>query len=55
MNYGTRIGASMLAGALLAAAVSAQAWAGRGRLSGNVQDADGNPVEGPGERHCNQS
>ncbi len=46
MNYGTRIAASMLVGALLAAAVSAQAWAGRGRLSGTVQDADGNPVEG---------
>jgi len=46
MNYGTRIAASMLVGALFAAAVSAQAWAGRGRLSGTVQDADGNPVEG---------
>ncbi|MDE2976057.1 MAG: tetratricopeptide repeat protein [Acidobacteriota bacterium] len=46
MNYGTRIAVWMLAGALLAAAVSAQAWAGRGRLSGTVQDADGNPVEG---------
>ena len=46
MNYGTRIAASMLACTLLAAAVSAQAWAGRGRLSGTVQDADGNPVEG---------
>ena len=46
MNYGTRIAASMIAGALFAAAVSAQAWAGRGRLSGTVQDADGNPVEG---------
>ncbi len=46
MGYRTRIAASMLAGALLAAAVSAQAWAGRGRLSGTVQDADGNPVEG---------
>ena len=46
MNYKTRIAAWMLACALLASAASAQAWAGRGRLSGTVQDADGNPVEG---------
>ena len=46
MNYRTRIAASVLVGALLAATASAQAWAGRGRLSGTVQDADGNPVEG---------
>ena len=46
MDYRTRVIGAVLAGALLAAAASAQAWAGRGRLSGTVQDADGNPVEG---------
>ena len=46
MNYRTRVAGAMLAGVLLATAASAQAWAGRGRLSGTVQDADGNPVEG---------
>ncbi len=46
MNYRTRVAGAMLAGVLLATAASAQAWAGRGRLSGTVQDAEGNPVEG---------
>ena len=46
MNHRTRVAGAMLAGVLLATAASAQAWAGRGRLSGTVQDADGNPVEG---------
>lgn len=46
MNHGTRIAASMLAGVLLAATALAQGWAGRGRLSGTVEDADGNPVAG---------
>lgn len=46
MNYRTRVAGAMLAGVLLATAAAAQAWAGRGRLSGTVQDAEGNPVEG---------
>lgn len=46
MSYRTRATCAALAALLLAAAVSAQSWAGRGRLSGTVQDADGNPVEG---------
>lgn len=46
MSYRTRVAAAFMAGVLVATAVSAQAWAGRGRLSGNVQDPDGNPVEG---------
>ena len=46
MNYRTRVAGAMVAGLLVAASVSAQAWAGRGRLSGTVQDAEGNPVEG---------
>ena len=46
MNYRTRVVGAMVAGLLLAASVSAQAWAGRGRLSGTVQDAEGEPVEG---------
>ena len=46
MSYRTRVSVALLAGVLLATAISAQAWAGRGRLSGTVQDPDGNPVEG---------
>ena len=46
MNYRTRVAGAMLAGVLLAAAVSAQGWAGRGRLSGTVEDSEGNAVEG---------
>ena len=46
MSYRTRVVGAMLAGVLLAGAASAQVWAGRGRLSGTVQDADGNPIEG---------
>ncbi|MCY3970312.1 MAG: tetratricopeptide repeat protein [Acidobacteria bacterium] len=46
MSYRTRVAAAVMAGVLVATAASAQAWAGRGRLSGNVQDPDGNPVEG---------
>ncbi len=46
MSYRTRVAGALVAGILLAAAVSAQAWAGRGRLSGTVQDPDGAPVAG---------
>ena len=46
MNYRTRVVGAMLAGVLLASAASAQVWAGRGRLSGGVQDAEGEPVAG---------
>ena len=46
MSYRTRVTLSVLACLLLSAVVSAQGWAGRGRLSGTVQDSDGNPVEG---------
>ncbi len=46
MTYRTRVVGAMLAGVLLASAASAQVWAGRGRLSGTVQDADGAPVAG---------
>jgi len=46
MSYRTRVTGTVLVGLLLAAVVSAQSWAGRGRLSGGVQDPDGNPVEG---------
>ena len=46
MSYRTRVSIALLAGVLLATAVSAQVWAGRGRLSGTVEDPDGNPVEG---------
>ncbi len=46
MNYRTHVACAVLAGVLLATAASAQAWAGRGRLSGTVEDPDGNPVEG---------
>ncbi|MCE2558776.1 MAG: carboxypeptidase regulatory-like domain-containing protein, partial [Acidobacteria bacterium] len=37
---------ALLAGLLVTAAASAQVWAGRGRLTGTVQDTDGTPVEG---------
>ena len=46
MSYRTRVTGVVLAGLLLAAAVSAQSWVGRGRLTGSVQDPDGKPVEG---------
>ncbi len=46
MSYGARVASLLLAGFLLAASVSAQGWAGRGRLSGTVEDVEGNPVEG---------
>ena len=46
MSYGARVAGALLAGFLLAAAVSAQGWAGRGRLSGTVEDPEGNAVEG---------
>ena len=46
MNYRTRVVGVTLVGVLLAATVSAQAWVGRGRLSGGVQDLEGNTVEG---------
>ena len=46
MRFRTRVVGAMLAGVLVATVASAQVWAGRGRLSGTVQDADGNPVEG---------
>ena len=46
MSYGARVAGALLAGFLLAAAVSAQGWAGRGRLSGTVEDSEGNAVEG---------
>lgn len=50
MIYGTRVAVVALGGVLLASAVSAQAWVGRGRLGGGVQDLDGNPVEGANVR-----
>ncbi len=46
MTYRTRVAVAVLAGILLTSAVSAQAWVGRGRLSGGVADLEGNPVEG---------
>jgi tetratricopeptide (TPR) repeat protein len=46
MSYGTRVGSALLAGILLATVVSAQGWAGRGRISGTVEDFEGNAVEG---------
>jgi tetratricopeptide (TPR) repeat protein len=46
MSYRIRIAAVGIAGLLLATAVSAQGWAGRGRLSGTVEDSEGNAVEG---------
>ncbi len=46
MKYRIRIVGALLAGLLVAAAASAQVWAGRGRLSGTVQDPEGTPVEG---------
>lgn len=46
MSYRIRIAAAGIAGLLLVTAVSAQGWAGRGRLSGTVEDSAGDPVEG---------
>lgn len=46
MSYKARVAGAMLAGVLLAVAASAQAWSGRGRLSGTVEDLEGAPVEG---------
>ena len=46
MSQRTRVLAAFTAGMLLAVSLSAQAWAGRGRLSGVVQDQAGEPVEG---------
>lgn len=46
MSYRIRIAAVGIAGLLLVTAVSAQGWAGRGRLSGTVEDSEGKPVEG---------
>ncbi len=46
MSYRVRVAGGLLVAVLLASAVSAQAWAGRGRLSGGVEDLEGNPVEG---------
>ena len=46
MSYGARVAGALLAGLLLATTVSAQGWAGRGRLSGTVEDSEGNAVEG---------
>lgn len=47
---GCRLVVMGLLGALLASASFAQAWVGRGRLGGGVQDLDGNPVEGASVR-----
>lgn len=46
MSYRIRIAALGIAGLLLATLLSAQGWAGRGRLSGTVEDSEGNAVEG---------
>lgn len=46
MSYRIRIAAAGIAGLLLATLLSAQGWAGRGRLSGTVEDSEGNAVEG---------
>jgi len=46
MSYRIRIAAVGLAGLLLATLLSAQGWAGRGRLSGTVEDSEGKSVEG---------
>lgn len=46
MSYRIRIAAAGVAGLLLATLLSAQGWAGRGRLSGTVEDSEGNAVEG---------
>ena len=50
MTYRTRVAVAVLAGILLASAVTAQAWVGRGRLNGGVEDLEGNPVEGASVR-----
>ncbi|MDE2691243.1 MAG: tetratricopeptide repeat protein [Acidobacteriota bacterium] len=46
MSYRIRICAAGIAGLLLAAFLSAQGWAGRGRLSGTVEDSEGESVQG---------
>ncbi len=46
MTYRARAVVTMLAGILLGSALAAQPWVGRGRLSGSVEDLEGNPVEG---------
>ena len=46
MSYRIRIVAAGIAGLLVATAVSAQNWSGRGRLSGAVEDLEGVRVEG---------
>lgn len=46
MSYRIRIAAVGIAGLLLATLLFAQGWAGRGRLSGTVEDSEGNAIEG---------
>lgn len=46
MSYRIRIAAAGVAGLLLASLLSAQGWAGRGRLSGTVEDSEGKSVQG---------
>lgn len=46
MSYRIRIAAAGIAGLLLASLLSAQGWAGRGRLSGTVEDSEGKSVQG---------
>ncbi len=47
---GVRVAAALLAGTLFASTAFAQAWVGRGRLNGVVQDLEGNVVEGASVR-----
>ncbi|MYC10658.1 MAG: tetratricopeptide repeat protein [Holophagales bacterium] len=46
MSYRIRIATVGMAGLLLASVLSAQGWAGRGRLSGTVEDSEGESVQG---------
>ncbi|MXX61425.1 MAG: tetratricopeptide repeat protein [Holophagales bacterium] len=46
MSYRIRIATVGIAGLLLASVLSAQGWAGRGRLSGTVEDSEGESVQG---------
>ncbi|MXX75744.1 MAG: tetratricopeptide repeat protein [Holophagales bacterium] len=46
MSYRIRIATVGIAGLLLASVLSAQGWAGRGRLSGTVEDSEGKSVQG---------
>ncbi|MYA08990.1 MAG: tetratricopeptide repeat protein [Holophagales bacterium] len=46
MSYRIRIATAAIAGLLLASLLSAQGWAGRGRLSGTVEDSEGKSVQG---------